>query len=211
MKNNALVLAAAAAALAACSKTAVFSAPDLDDAAVAISAALTDISIRVPAYGIVLKNGEVEVSIEASDSKLVHSGQDAAVAATPDRPMIACRVSRVLPSASAETGQSLAWLKPLRAGAAAANNFVTATITVAKKRVLAIPKSAVLIRDGGTFAVRLGAGADGKTAPIPVAIITGEESGELIEVRSGLKSGERVVVQGAIGSLSPDFKSAAKD
>src|SRR5258708_2435771 len=116
MRNKPLVLCAfAAAALAACAKRAQFIAPALEDAPVLADAALADIPVRVPAYGLALKDGRFEVNVEAADAKRVRPGQ-AAIAFAPGQFPIACLVSRVLPVASAETGQALAWLTPTRDG-----------------------------------------------------------------------------------------------
>ncbi len=206
-----LRLLAAAAALAACGKRAEFSAPPLEDAPALAAAVTADLPVRVPAYGIALKDGRLEVNIEACDARLVRPGQ-AATAFAPGQAPIPCAVSRVLPGASAETGQALAWLTPARGGRAAPNEFVSASIVVAvKRRALAVPKSAVLVRDGRTLVVRADAGEGGRTAYVPVPVETGDESDDAIEIRSGLKAGDRVVTAGAIGPLYPDFKAAAGD
>jgi multidrug efflux pump subunit AcrA (membrane-fusion protein) len=197
--------------LAACSRRAAFEAPALDDTPAVAVAAPADLPVRVPAYGIVLKNGEIEVNIEAADAKLVHPGQDAVVFVPPAPAAIACRVSRVLPSASAETGQALAWLTPLARAGATANDFVAATIVVSvKRRALAGPKSALLIRDGKTVVVRVDTGEGGKPAYVPVEVAVGAESDDAVEIKSGLKSGDKVVTRGALGFISPDFKAGAE-
>jgi multidrug efflux pump subunit AcrA (membrane-fusion protein) len=207
MRTSALLLAAAA--LAACAKRAAFEAPALDDAPTLTTAAPADLAVRVPAYGIVLKNGEIEVNIEAPDAKLIRPGQEATAFETPGRAPIPCRVSRVLMAASAETGQAIAWLTPKTRGKATPNDFVSAEVTVAvSRRALALPKSALLIRDGKTIVVRADAGPGGKTAYVPVAVETGVESDDAVEIRSGLKAGDRVATQGALGYAYPDFKAA---
>ena len=204
-------LFAFAAALAACGKRAEFEAPALDDVPVLAAAALIDLPVRVPAYGLGLKDGRFEVNVEAGDARRVRAGQ-AATALAPGLAPIACLVTRVLAVASAETGQAIAWLTPAEKGRAAPNEFVSASIVVAvKRRALAVPKSAVLVRDGRTLVVRADAGAGGKTAYAPVPVETGDESDAAVEIRSGLKAGDRVVTAGAIGALYPDFKAAAGD
>jgi multidrug efflux pump subunit AcrA (membrane-fusion protein) len=209
MRTSALVLAAAAA-LAACAKRTAFEAPALDDPPAVASAAPVDLPIRVPAYGIVLKNGEIEVNIEAADAKLVRPGQEATAFQTPGRAPIPCRVARVLPAASAETGQAIAWLAPKTPGLAAPNDFVSADVIVSvERRALAVPKSALLIRDGKTLVVRVDAGEGGKTAYVPVPVETGVESDAAVQILSGLKAGDRVATQGAIGYAYPDFKAGA--
>lgn len=212
MKGNRPLLLAAISALAACAKHEEFKAPDLVDAPVVAAAALADIPVRVPAYGIALKDGRLEVNIEAGDTKRVRAGQEATAYAAPERTPIPCRVSRVLAVASAETGQAVAWLTPTRDRRAAPNEFVSASIVVAiKRRALSVPASAVLVRDGRTLVVRADAGADGKTVYLPVPVVTGDESDAAVEILSGLKAGDRVVTTGAIGPLYPDFKAVSGD
>jgi HlyD family secretion protein len=212
MKAGRALLLASVVALAACGKRDEFEAPALEDAPVVAAAALADIPVRVPAYGIALKDGRLEVNIEAGDAKLVRAGQEATAYVAPERIPIPCRVTRVLAVASAETGQALAWLTPTRDGRAAANEFVSASIVVAvKRRALSVPKGSVLVRDGRTLVVRVDSGAEGKTAYLPVPVETGDESDSAIEIRSGLKAGDRVVTAGAIGALDPDFKASSGD
>jgi cobalt-zinc-cadmium efflux system membrane fusion protein len=207
MRIEALLLAAA---LAGCSRHAAYEAPALDDEPVLAAAALADLPVRVPAYGIVLKNGQAEVNIEAADSKLVRPGQAAAVFPAPGRAGVQCAVVRVLAGASAETGQAIAWLAPRTPGALTPNDFVSASVTVAvKRRALAVPKSAVLVRDGKTLVVGAAPDEKGKTSYAAVEVTLGDESDAAVEIRSGLKPGDRVVVQGAIGLLYPEFKAAA--
>ncbi len=209
--NRRLAAPALCAALAACGKSGAFVAPPLTDAPTLATAALADIPVRAPAYGIALKDGRLAVNIEAGDAKSVHAGQNATAFASGQAP-ISCRVTRVLTRASAETGQALAWLEPTDGVHAAPNEFVTASIVVAvKRRALTVPKSSVLVRDGRTLVVRADAGADGKAAYVPTPVATGDESADSIEIVSGLKAGDRVVTIGAIGALYPDFKATAGD
>ncbi|NNN05836.1 MAG: hypothetical protein HKL90_08030 [Elusimicrobia bacterium] len=199
------------ATLAACGKSGAFVAPPLADTPTIATAALTDIPVRAPAYGIALKDGRLAVNIEAGDAKSVHVGENATAFAS-GQPPISCRVTRVLSGASTETGQALAWLAPTDGIHAAPNEFVTASIVVAvKRRALTVPKSAVLVRDGRTLVVRADAAADGKTAYVPAPVATGGESDASIEIVSGLKAGDRVLTIGAIGALYPDFKATSGD
>ncbi|HEX4046375.1 MAG TPA: hypothetical protein VH309_00995 [Elusimicrobiota bacterium] len=201
----------AAAALAACGRRAAFVAPPLEDAPVLATAALTDIPVRIPAYGLSLPDGRFEVNIEAGDARSVRPGEDATVLAPGQEP-IPGRVVRVLRVASVETGQALAWLAAQGNGRVPPNEFVSANIVVAvKRRALAVPKSAVLVRDGRTWVVRAEAGEGGKAAYVPVQVATGDESDTGIEILSGLKPGDRVVTTGAVGLLYPDFKAASED
>ncbi len=207
MRIKALFLAAF---LAACSRRGAYEAPQLGDEPALASAELMELPVRVPAYGVVLKNGQVEVNVEAADAKLVRPGQYAAVFPAPGRPPVTSAVVRVLAGASAETGQAIAWLAPGTPGALTPNDFVSASVTVAvKRRALAVPKSAILVRDGKTLVVAAAPGDKGKTSYSAVEVKTGDESDAAVEIRSGLKAGDRVVVQGAIGLLYPEFKAAA--
>lgn len=207
MRISALLLAAA---LCACSKGGGFEAPALEDAPELAAAGPADLQTLVPAYGVVQRNGEIEVNVEAADAKLVRPGQTATAYRAPARTPIPCRVARVLRAASAETGQAIAWLVPAGAARAPVNDFVEADVLIAVRRVpLAVPRSALLVKDGKTVVVlALAAGKD-KPAYAPAEVRIGAETAEFVEIVSGLKAGDRVVTRGGIGYAYPDFKAAA--
>lgn len=203
------VLSVLTAVSAGCGRAPAAPAPEVSDPPRLARASRVDLPERVPAYGIAVGRGDalrLEVSIEAADSAQVHPGQTAEVSVLPSTVAVACRVERVLLAASTETGQSLAWLKPLTpATRLAPNDFVYARITTGVRRgVLTVPIAAVLIRGGRTIVVRAEDGGK-KYAAIDVKI--GASDGEPIEIVSGLSTGDEVVVEGGLGAAFPDFKA----
>jgi len=194
---------------AGCGRAPAASAPEVSDPPRLSRAERVDLPERVPAYGIAVGRGEglrLEVSIEAADSAQVRPGQTAEVFVLPSTAAVVCRVERVLLAASAETGQSLAWLKPLTPAAALTpNDFVYARVTTGVRRgVLTVPAAAVLIRGGRTIVVRA-EGGGGKYTPVEVR--TGTSDGEPVEIVSGLADGDEIVVEGGLGAAFPDFKA----
>lgn len=89
-----------------------------------------------------------------------------------------------LPASAMEAG--------LRAG-----SYVRGEIQLGSGRVLSLPQSAVLPRDGFSYVFKVG--AEGKVQQTKVG--TGRRVGDRIELLSGLKAGDRVVASG-VGFLS---------
>src|SRR5581483_2378479 len=142
---------------AGCSRTKSVDVGEISDPPESEEAAYRDLPDYAPGYGIVLSGAgnEIEVSIEAEDSPKVRAGQTAVAYDLPASTPVRCRVSRVLRSVSAETGESLAWLEPAESSSLRTGEFVYAMITTdIRKHVLSIPEKAVLIRDGHLFVVR---------------------------------------------------------
>lgn len=195
------------AALTACGKGGA-AIPDVEDQPRLGRVERADLPDVVPAYGIAEDGGAPRfvVNIEAADSARVHAGQRATVAYSTQA--VACRVARILRGVSAETGQAVAWLSPEGRSAVAANDFVTARIEVGLRRgVLSVPAEAVMIQGGRTLVIRADEAKDGKTSYAPAPVITGIQSGGKVEIASGLKAGQAIVVSGGIGLLNPDFKA----
>jgi len=209
MKIDAFRAALAALALGAagCSRSTAFSAPDLTDAPVLITVEKRDLPETVPVHGIALEGGrELEVNVEAEDAPRVFVGQKAVVSVS--SASITCVVVKVRTGASAETGQALAWLSPTGRQPLPSGEFVSARITTRVKRgTLAVPRKAVLVREGKTFVIR----QEGANGFKPVQVQTASWSGDSVEITGGLKPGDRVVAGGAIGFLYPDFKSGAEE
>jgi len=201
-----------------CSKAPSHTIPELPNSLLTQEAKLRDFAIEIPSYGISAgdsPNQQFEVNIEAEDTNQVQVGQSAMVFQIPQRQGIPCRVSKVLRNVSTETGQSLAWLIPLtRANNIRPAQFVYATITTSiRKRALLVPKKAVLIRQGKTWVIResppekKGANPDEESRKFTaVTVQLGESTESEVEITEGLKPGDSVVVQDAIGFLYPDFK-----
>ncbi len=201
---------AALLALSACSGKHAVVVPDIDDSPRVAAAQVKDIPELVPAYGLA-EGRSLVVNIEAEDTPHVHAGEAADAYMVPSTAAVACRVIRVLGHVSAETNQSLAWLKPVGGDGFPPNSFVSANIEVARRRALVVPRPAVMIRNGRTVVLQVLRGAGGKVSYQPVPVSMGAESGGDVEIGSGLKAGDEVVVGEGIGLLFPEFKAAADD
>jgi hypothetical protein len=188
-----------------CHKASDFSVSSVTDSPVIHSIRLGDLAQFTEGYGISIGSGpsqEFEVNIEAKRSHEVKVGQMAEVRSIAASEAIRCQVTRVLRNVSQETNQALAWLKPLRETDIPAGEFIFTQIkSDLKKRVLVVPKTAVLVRDSGTWVIK----ADPSKKYVAVPIQLGIESGDHVEVTAGVKEADLIVQQGGIGFLSPSF------
>jgi multidrug efflux pump subunit AcrA (membrane-fusion protein) len=213
-KKNILILFIIASCMGCHSKTSS-SIPDINDDPVVVPLSRVDLPEEIPSYGIVLgggKNALFEVNVEAEDSSLIKIGQKATASVVPSNKPIPCVVSNVVREVSTETGQAIAWLKAEIPTSVERGEFIYASISVAVKHgVLAVPKSAVLTREGHTWVIRQEKNADQKIKYNPVQVEVGATSENLIEITSGLKEQDQVVSEGNIGFLYPDFKASQGD
>jgi len=209
------VLAAALLCLAGCSRKRMAALPALKDQPVAVQTRLQDLKEYVPGYGISTEEtGRLEfaMNIEAADTPQVSRGESATAYVAPSTAPIHCRVARILRAVSAETGQSIAWLRPVGEVDVPVGNFVDARIiTRVRHNILAVPPAAVLFKSGQAWVIRAEPpqNPSGQTNYVPTAVTLGEVTNEAVEIKSGLKPGDQVVVQGGIGYLYPDFKAEA--
>ena len=193
--------------LGACSKKQSFKIGSFPGEISIAQAKIKNMKTKIPAYGIVIeKNGrkELEVNIEAGDTQSLRVGQKAkAFIGSASKP-VSAKVSHILRAVSSETGQSLAWLRPLGKFPVTPGQFVTAWIYTSKeKKAVAIPKSAVLLRRGRKFVV-----IKSQDQYRVQEIQTGISSGKEIEVTAGVRAGDPILTQGGIFFLYPDFKAA---
>ncbi|MHB2025832.1 MAG: efflux RND transporter periplasmic adaptor subunit [Elusimicrobiota bacterium] len=208
-----LVIVLAVLTAPGCSRNGHLHLSALSDSPVVVAARLRNLKEYAPGYGIAMrKNGAMEfvVNIEAGDSDLVSSGQQALAYVLPSTAPVHCRVAVILRRVSSETGQSIAWLKPLAPTRARAGHFIDAKIlTRVRHGVLCVPSDAVLIKDGQTWVIRASSsGAAEETVYAPDAVRIGAVSDGFIEIESGLNPGDAIVAKGGIGYLYPDFKAA---
>lgn len=203
-----LALLASLLLLSGCKRASV-AIPDVEDQPVLGTARVEALTELVPASGVV-EDGHIVVNVEAADSSKVREGERAWVSLLPSTAPVAYRVTRVLRGVSAETGQSLAWLAPMRGRDLPPNSFVSASIETSRiSNALVVPRTAIMIRDGKTVVLRQVTDAQGKTSFEPAAVAMGLEAGDKAQILSGLSAGDTVVVSGGIGLLFPEFKAAA--
>jgi len=203
---------------AACTKSKTFEVPELEDTALIEQVKKVQMSTLVPAYGIAMFEAKVfEVNIESSDSQKVKLGQSALVYLGGDGKPTPAHVTKLLKNASHETGQSIAWLASDGHVSIPAGEFVFANIRVGQRSaVIVIPQKAIFIRDAKTWVLGSSTNESGKTEPAKPKITSlevevGEQSEDQVEIKSGLKPGDQILTEGALGYLYPDFKSQAAD
>jgi hypothetical protein len=186
--------------------------PGLSDEPLTAPVTLKDLPETVPASGIVA-GGTLEVSIEKEDAPRVAPGQAAMVFVGASQAPVECRVANILLNANLATGMAIAWLRPMAKTALPAGDFVSAQVILRVKRhVATVPHQAVFVRDGKTMVIVKQPGEkEGESQYEPVEVGTGIASDKDVEILSGLKPGDQVVVKAGIGYLYPEFQSEAGD
>lgn len=203
--------------------------PELSDDPVTAPVILKDMPESVPAYGIV-SGGALEVNVEKEDAPEVSRGQRAIVLIGQGQNSAECRVTNILQNANIATGLAIAWLKPVSKTILPDGDFVSAQIILRiKHHVPTVPQQAIFVRDGKTMVIVKQAGEDvvvdkdaepgkdagmGKTVEaryLPVPVQTGIVSDSDVEILSGLRPQDEVVVQAGIGYVYPEFRSQAGD
>ena len=102
------------------------------------------------------------------------------------------RLRMVAPTVDAATRNGLAYVDLPNPGDARPGMFGRGRFEVGTGTGLTLPQSAVLLRDGLSYVMRLR--PDGRVEQVKVA--TGRRSGDRIAISSGLDAGDRVVEQG---------------
>lgn len=196
--------------------SAAYEPPEIPSPVRLATARIQPIARVVQAQGLVLRRGGglvIEVGASAAESPLLHAGLSAEASDLQNGASWNCRLTEVLEHASLETGASVAWLEPLSgSGSLREGDFVSARILASwMPRGLVVPSSAVLIHAGKSVVVLALPGADGALKYQGVEVAVGMDSGEFTQVLTGLKDGDRVVVEGGTGFLAPEFKSHPTD
>jgi RND family efflux transporter MFP subunit len=103
------------------------------------------------------------------------------------------KVRMVAPSVDAQTRNAIVYVDlPAATGSARAGMYAQGEITLGQSQALTVPQSAVVVRDGFSYVYTVG--ADQKVSQLKVQ--TGRQSGDRVEVTSGLKADARVVASG---------------
>lgn len=118
---------------------------------------------------------------------------------SPDGSTVNGRLRMVAPTVDVQSRLGLAYVDlPASAGAALrAGSFVRGEFLLGQARALSLPQTAVQLRDGNSYAYRVG--PDQKVQQVKIS--TGRRVGERVEVLSGLEASARVVKAG-VGFLS---------
>jgi multidrug efflux pump subunit AcrA (membrane-fusion protein) len=208
--NKLPVLLVGLVLLAGCAKKEESSVPEISDDPVLVKVGVESLSEAVAGQGIAEGDCGLKVALASGDASKVHRGQQAEVWSEPGH-SVSARVTRILPDASQETGQAVAWLEASRPCALRAGSAVSVSISAISMQALTVPEKSLLVLEGKQVVVRQETDEKGKPAFKPVEVTTGRVSQGRVEVLSGLKAGDEIVQSGGIGYLYPDFKSAAGD
>lgn len=167
------------------------------------------ISARSATLGAVLQQGqelfrlirrdrlEWRAELPAVDLERVRPGMPVSLT-TAGKRAVAGRVRVVGPTLDAQTRNGIVYVDLVNAGGvASAGMFASGEIELGKGKLLTLPQSAVLLRDGYSYVFRLG--GDNRVTQTKVG--TGQRSGDRVAIVSGLEAGTAVVATG-VGFLS---------
>ncbi|MEO8079978.1 MAG: efflux RND transporter periplasmic adaptor subunit [Caldimonas sp.] len=139
-----------------------------------------------------IRQGRLEwrAEVPSADLARIKPGTHAAVVAGGAE--ISGTVRTTAPTVDPQTRNGIVYVDLARPGSARAGMFASGEFDVGDASALTLPQSAVLLRDG--FSYVLTVGADARVSEVKVAV--GRRIGNRIEVRSGLDPSARVVVAG---------------
>jgi RND family efflux transporter MFP subunit len=145
-----------------------------------------------------IRQGRLEwrAEVASTDLATIRPGQTVQVTPAGGAP-VAGKVRMVAPTVDPTTRNGLVYVDLPAPGTAKAGMFARGEFEVGGSTGLTLPQSAVLLRDG--FSYVLAVGADSKVTQLKVGV--GRRVGDRIEVTGGLPAGARVVATGA-GFLS---------
>ena len=140
-----------------------------------------------------IRQGRLEWRAEVSSSELplLKPGMNVRVTLTNDV-AIKGKVRTVAPTVDAQTRNGLVYVDLISPGSVKAGMFARGEFEIGNSRGLTLPQSAVLLRDGFSYVLRVG--ADSKVVETKVDV--GRRVGDRIEIISGLESTARVVAAG---------------
>ena len=140
-----------------------------------------------------IRQGRLEwrAEVPAADLGSIKAGQAVLVTA-PNVAPIKGRVRMVAPTVDPQTRNGLVYVDLPQPGAAKAGMFARGEFDLGTGAAMTLPQSAVLLRDGFSYVLRVG--QDSKVQETKVRV--GRRSGERIEILDGLAPDARVVAAG---------------
>ena len=141
-----------------------------------------------------IRQGRIEWRAEVTATEMAHIQVGAPVQLkAASGQVLQGKVRMVAPSVDAQTRNALVYVDlPTQIGSARAGMFAQGEITLGQSQALTVPQTAVVVRDGFSYVYTVG--DDQKVSQIKVQ--TGRQSGDRVEVASGLKVDARVVAGG---------------
>jgi RND family efflux transporter MFP subunit len=140
-----------------------------------------------------IRKGRLEWRAEVASSDLasVRAGMPATVVPPSGAPLVGT-VRTVAPTVDAQTRNGIVYVDLPAGGSARAGMFARGEFEVGESSALTLPQTAVLLRDGFSYAMEVG--PDGKVVERKLQI--GRRAGDRVEIVSGLAPNARVVAQG---------------
>ena len=140
-----------------------------------------------------IRKGRLEWRAEVSSAELAALKPGVAVSVTPaGGPAIKGTVRMLAPTVDAQTRNALVYVDLPAPGVARAGMFARGDFAVGSGQALTLPQTAVLLRDGFSYVLKVG--ADSKVTETKVGV--GRRSADRIEITTGLDASTRVVASG---------------
>ena len=140
-----------------------------------------------------IRQGRLEWRAEMASSELPRIKPGMAVSVTPPSgSAIAGKVRMVAPTVDDKTRNGIVYVDLLAPGDARAGMFARGDFEIGSGRALTLPQSAVLLRDGFSYVMRVG--PDSKVAETKVGV--GRRVGDKVEITAGIDAASRVVASG---------------
>ena len=141
-----------------------------------------------------IRQGRIEWRAEVTATEIgrIRVGAPVQVKAASGQ-MLQGKVRMVSPSVDAQTRNAIVYVDlPAATGSARAGMYAQGEIALGQSQAITVPQTAVVVRDGFSYVYTVG--ADQKVSQLKVQ--TGRQSGDRVEVLSGLKADARVVSSG---------------
>ncbi len=140
-----------------------------------------------------IRGGRLEwrAEVAAADLAQLKPGQSALVTAAGAAP-VKGTVRMVAPTVDAQTRNGLVYVDLPAPGAARAGMFARGDFEIGSGQALTLPQSAVMLRDGFSYVLRVG--PDAKVTQVKVTV--GRRAGDRVEITSGIDAAARVVAAG---------------
>lgn len=140
-----------------------------------------------------IRQGRLEWRAEVASGDLARLTPGLGVQVTPPGGTpIRGRVRMVAPTVDAKTRNGIVYVDLAQPGSARAGMFARGEFELGESSALTLPQSAVLLRDGFSWVLKIG--PDSKLTQVKVGV--GRRVGDRIEITSGLDGSERVVASG---------------
>ncbi len=141
-----------------------------------------------------IRQGRLEwrAEVPANDLARIAVNMPARVTTATGLPPVIGKVRMVAPTIDAQTRNGIVYVDLPPGPAVKAGMYARGEFDIGETQALTLPQSAVVLREGFSYVMRVG--ADAKVTQVKVA--TGRRAGDRIEILGGLDAGARVVAAG---------------